>query len=59
MAAGNLILSRCPTAWKERLVASGAEPVGNTPAEYAAEIKAELDKMKNLVQKQGIKFDGT
>lgn len=43
---------------KERLRTSGAEPVGNTPAEYAAEIKAELEKMKNLVQKQGIKFDG-
>ena len=42
---------------KERFLASGAEPVGNTPAEYGAEIKAELDKMKNLVQKQGIRFD--
>ncbi|OWW20295.1 tripartite tricarboxylate transporter substrate binding protein BugE [Noviherbaspirillum denitrificans] len=44
---------------RERLVASGAEPVGNTPTEYGAEIKAELEKMKNLVQKQGIKFEGT
>ncbi|HEV2611723.1 MAG TPA: tripartite tricarboxylate transporter substrate binding protein BugE [Noviherbaspirillum sp.] len=43
---------------KERLMASGAEPVGNTPAEHAAEIKAELEKMKNLVNKQGIKLDG-
>jgi tripartite-type tricarboxylate transporter receptor subunit TctC len=42
---------------RERLMQSGAEPVGNSPAEYAAEIKAELDKMKNLVTKQGIKFD--
>jgi tripartite-type tricarboxylate transporter receptor subunit TctC len=44
---------------KDRLKQSGAEPVGNTPAEHAAEIKAELEKMKNLVQKQGIKFEGT
>jgi tripartite-type tricarboxylate transporter receptor subunit TctC len=44
---------------RERFQTSGAEPVGNTPAEYAAEIKAELEKMKGLVQKQGIKFEGT
>jgi tripartite-type tricarboxylate transporter receptor subunit TctC len=44
---------------KDRLKQSGAEPVGNTPAEHAAEIKAELEKMKGLVQKQGIKFEGT
>ncbi|MEN3364194.1 MAG: hypothetical protein V7606_1468, partial [Burkholderiales bacterium] len=37
---------------------SGAEPVGNTPTEHAQEIKVELEKMKNLVKKQGIKFDG-
>jgi tripartite-type tricarboxylate transporter receptor subunit TctC len=43
---------------RDRFKQSGAEPVGNTPAEYAAEIKAELEKMKNLVNKQGIKFDG-
>ena len=44
---------------KDRLMANGAQAVGNTPAEYAAEIKAELEKMKNLVAKQGIKFDGS
>ncbi len=44
---------------KERLKQQGAEPVGNTPAEHAAEIKTELEKMKNVVTKQGIKFDGT
>jgi tripartite-type tricarboxylate transporter receptor subunit TctC len=44
---------------KARLMASGAEPVGNTPAEFQAEIQAELEKMKALVQKQGIKFEGS
>jgi tripartite-type tricarboxylate transporter receptor subunit TctC len=44
---------------KDRLKQSGAEPVGNAPAEHAAEIKTELEKMKSLVQKQGIKFEGT
>lgn len=43
---------------RERLMANGAQAVGNSPSEYAAEIKAELEKMKNLVVKQGIKFDG-
>jgi tripartite-type tricarboxylate transporter receptor subunit TctC len=43
---------------RDRFIQSGAEPVGNTPAEYAAEIKAELEKMKSLVKQQGIKFDG-
>ncbi|MGH8806671.1 MAG: tripartite tricarboxylate transporter substrate binding protein BugE [Noviherbaspirillum sp.] len=43
---------------RDRLKQSGADPVGNTPAEHADEIKAELEKMKNLVNKQGIKLDG-
>jgi tripartite-type tricarboxylate transporter receptor subunit TctC len=43
---------------RERLKTNGAEPVGNSPAEYAVEIKDELEKMKNLVKKQGIRFDG-
>jgi tripartite-type tricarboxylate transporter receptor subunit TctC len=43
---------------QDRLKQSGAEPVGNTPAEHAAEIKVELEKMRNLVTKQGIKFEG-
>ncbi|HEY0846875.1 MAG TPA: tripartite tricarboxylate transporter substrate binding protein BugE [Noviherbaspirillum sp.] len=44
---------------KERLMAQGAEPVGNAPAEHAAEIKAELEKMRNVVNKQGIKLDAS
>jgi tripartite-type tricarboxylate transporter receptor subunit TctC len=43
---------------RERLQQSGAEPVGNSPTEHAAEIKAELEKMKDLVNKQGIRLDG-
>ncbi|MEC4721614.1 tripartite tricarboxylate transporter substrate binding protein BugE [Noviherbaspirillum sp. CPCC 100848] len=42
---------------RERMKASGADPVGNTPAEHAAEIKTELEKMKSLVKKQGIKLN--
>lgn len=42
----------------KRLRDAGAEPIGNKPEEYAAEIKRELDKMKALVKKQNIKFEG-
>lgn len=44
---------------QERLKTSGAEPAGNTPAEHAAEIKTELEKMKSLVKKQNIQFEGS
>lgn len=44
---------------QERLRASGAEPVGNSPAQHAAEIKQEMDRMKVLVKKQNIQFDGS
>jgi tripartite-type tricarboxylate transporter receptor subunit TctC len=44
---------------KERLKSSGAEPVGNSPAEHTAEIRAELEKMKALVRQQGIKLDAS
>ena len=33
-----------------RLSAQGAEPVGNTPAEFAAFIRSEIDKWANLVK---------
>ncbi|GIZ53004.1 tripartite tricarboxylate transporter substrate binding protein BugE [Noviherbaspirillum aridicola] len=42
---------------RERLRTSGAEAVGNSPSEHAAEIKVELEKMRNLVKKQGIKLE--
>ncbi|MCY1360414.1 Tripartite tricarboxylate transporter family receptor [compost metagenome] len=43
--------------FQERLRAAGAEPSGNTPAQHAAEIKKEFDKMKNLVKVQNIKLE--
>lgn len=42
---------------KEKLAQQGADPLGNTPAEYAAQIKAEYDKMKSIVVKKGIKLE--
>jgi tripartite-type tricarboxylate transporter receptor subunit TctC len=44
---------------QERLRASGAEPVGNSPAQHAAEIKREMERMQDLVKKQNIQFDGS
>lgn len=42
---------------RARLQGAGAEPLGNTPAQYAAEIRKEYDKMKHLVKSQGIRFE--
>jgi tripartite-type tricarboxylate transporter receptor subunit TctC len=44
-------------ATKEKLSQQGADPLANTPAEFAAQIKIEYDKMKAIVVKKGIKLD--
>ena len=44
-------------AIKEKLSLQGADPVANTPAEFAKDIRAEFDKMKAVVVKKGIKLD--
>lgn len=41
----------------KRLRDAGAEPIGNKPEEFLAEIKKEKEKMAALVKKQNIKFD--
>jgi tripartite-type tricarboxylate transporter receptor subunit TctC len=41
----------------KRLREAGAEPVGNTPEQFGVEIKAEMDKMKALAKRQGLKLD--
>jgi tripartite-type tricarboxylate transporter receptor subunit TctC len=41
----------------KRLREAGAEPLGNTPEQFAAEISTELNKMKALTKRQGIKFE--
>jgi tripartite-type tricarboxylate transporter receptor subunit TctC len=42
---------------KEKLIANGAEPVGNTSAEFAAQIKVEFERAKTAVAKRGITLD--
>ncbi len=41
----------------KRMRDAGAEPIGNTPEQFAAEILKEKDKMASLVKKQNIKFE--
>lgn len=44
-------------ATKEKLALQGADPVGNSPADFAKDIRVEYDKMKAIVVKKGIKLE--
>ncbi len=44
-------------AVKEKLIAGGADPVGNTPEQFAAHIKAEIAKWGSVVKASGAKVD--
>jgi len=40
---------------KERLFAIGFEPIGNTPEEFAATIKRDIERWTEVGQRAGIK----
>ena len=42
---------------RERMLSLGAEPVGNTPAEFAAYIRGEADKYARVIKASGAKVD--
>jgi tripartite-type tricarboxylate transporter receptor subunit TctC len=42
---------------KERLLAAGVEPVGTTPAEFAAIIKSEITRLGQVVKDANIRID--
>jgi tripartite-type tricarboxylate transporter receptor subunit TctC len=42
---------------RERIVADGSEPVGNTPDEFRRFMRADLDKWARLVKESGAKLD--
>jgi tripartite-type tricarboxylate transporter receptor subunit TctC len=42
---------------RERIVADGSEPVGNTPDEFRRFMRADLDKWAKLVKESGAKLD--
>jgi tripartite-type tricarboxylate transporter receptor subunit TctC len=41
---------------RQKLEQIGARPVGNTPAEFAAQVKREIERMKKLVAERNIKL---
>jgi hypothetical protein len=42
---------------RERLLADGAEPVGNTPEQFGAFIKSEIDKWGKVIKAAGLKAE--
>jgi tripartite-type tricarboxylate transporter receptor subunit TctC len=41
----------------ERIVGLGAQPVGGTPAEYAAFIRSEIAKWQKVIRSAGVKIE--
>ena len=46
------------TSVRERFLGDGAEPIGNTPEQFAAVIRADLKKWGGVIKAARIKLDG-
>jgi tripartite-type tricarboxylate transporter receptor subunit TctC len=46
-----------PPELRERMRQAGAVPVGNTPTEFAAQIRAELERHRRVAAERGIRID--
>mgnify|MGYP003942202633 CR=1 FL=1 len=57
VAIGYLRNDRAAEAAAEELRSLGAEPVGSSPAEFAAYIRAEADKYARVIKASGAKAD--
>jgi tripartite-type tricarboxylate transporter receptor subunit TctC len=42
----------------QKIAVDGSEPVGSTPDEFAAHLKSEVEKWRDLIRKTGIRTDG-
>ena len=42
---------------RERLLADGAETVANTPAEFEAYLKVELERWTRIIKESGTRID--
>ena len=42
---------------KQKLASSGAEPVGNTPAEFGATVKADMARLGKVIRDAGIRAE--
>ena len=52
---GALVQTLRDPAIRKSLIGSGADPVGNTPAEHAAFIKSEIEKWRQVARNAGLK----
>ena len=50
-------VSRSPSTIAARLIAQGAEPVGDTPEEFAKYIKAEAAKWGKVIKTLNLKIE--